>query len=321
MRVSKPEIQELPRLQDRCSFVYLERCTINVAGGAIIALREGQRISIPSCSIATVIIGPGVSITTDAIRLLAQGSTPAVWMSADGTRFYAYGKSMAESSKWLIKQAKIVSQEHLRLSAAKIMYGWRFNDDVSSLNMAQLRSIEGRRMRDLYKRFAEEHGTKWVGRLPRIEIQNDDENVNYAMTIGNQILYSVHIAITLGLGLTPGLGIVHNGRSNSFVLDISDIYKAQTSIPIAFDVAYGKDGEAPVERDKIDGEVRKRMRQAIIDNNIIKDSIDKIFFLLNEGVSIEDDEIATIFSRAIWVGEGLWTPDGVLPENVNYSKT
>ena len=48
MRVSKPEIQELPRLEDRASFVYLERCTINVSGGAIIAYREGQKISIPS---------------------------------------------------------------------------------------------------------------------------------------------------------------------------------------------------------------------------------------------------------------------------------
>lgn len=313
MRVSKPEIQELPRLQDRCSFVYLERCVINVSGGAIIALREGQRISIPSCSIAAVIIGPGVNITTDAIRLLAQGSTPIVLMSNDETRFYAYGRSMNSSSKWLIKQAKIVSQEHLRLGAAKTMYGWRFDDDVSSLNMAQMRSLEGRRMRDLYKDLAEKHGFTWKGRNAELDSQSEDDRVNYALTIGNQILYAVHLAIVLGIGLAPGLGIIHNGRDNSFIFDISDLYKAKTSIPIAFDV--GTDDS--INRDDIDSKVRIRLRKSLFENNVLRDSIDKIFIILNAGKDTEEGEM---YSRAIWLDEGLWSPDELFAGSTNYGE-
>jgi CRISPR-associated protein Cas1 len=311
MRVSKPEIRELPRLEDRASFVYLERCTINVSGGAIIAYREGQKISIPSCSIAAVIIGPGVSMTTDAVRLLAQGSTPIVWMSSDETRFYAYGRPLSSSSRWLIQQAKIVSQEHLRLQAAKTMYNWRFDDDVSSLTMAQLRSIEGRRMLDLYKRLAKEHGFTWSGRRAELDLQGENDRINYALTIGNQILYAIHLAITLGIGLAPGLGIVHNGRDNAFIFDISDLYKAKTSIPIAFDIG----ADQSISQDDIDGEVRKRIRESVLKNNVLKDSIDKIFLLLNAGKHVEEGEM---YSRAVWIDEGLWTPDGIYSGSVNY---
>ena len=66
-------------------------------------------------------------MTTDAVRLLAQG-LPIVWMISDETRFYAYGRPLSSSSRWLIQQAKIVSQEHLRLNAAKTIYNWRFDD-------------------------------------------------------------------------------------------------------------------------------------------------------------------------------------------------
>ena len=311
MRVSKPEIQELPRIEDRSSFVYLERCSISVAGGAIIAYREGKRISIPSCSIVAVIIGPGVSITTDAIRLLAQGCTPVVLMSSDETRFYAYGRSLTSSSRWLIEQAKIVSQEHLRLNAAKTMYGWRFDDDVSSMTMAQLRAIEGRRMLDLYKNLAKENHIEWSGRRAQFDIQLDDDKINYCLTIGNQILYAVHLAIILGIGLAPGLGIVHNGKDNSFVFDISDLYKATTSIPIAFEV-----GSNPFISDAdADKEVRLRMRGVIRNQNILKDSIEKIFTILNAGKHVKDGER---YANAVWLDEGLWTTDGIIEGGKNY---
>lgn len=307
LRLPKPDIQELPRITDRASFVYLERCSIAVNGGSIIAFRDSGRISIPSCSIAAVILGPGVSITTDAIRLLAQGSTPVVWMSSDNTRFYAYGRSLSSSSKWLVRQAKIVSQEHMRLESAKKMYSWRFSDDVRSLSMRSLRSIEGKRMKELYIRLAHEHGFEWNGRRAEIDRQHHKDNVNHALTIGNQILYAVHLAIILSIGCVPGLGIVHNGRDYSFIYDISDIYKAFTSIPIAFDV--GTDSNISYEC--IDAEMRKRMRKSIVDHDVLHDSLRKIFDILGESDISDYDDIG-------WVDEGLWSPSGIVEGSVNY---
>jgi CRISPR-associated protein Cas1 len=44
-------------------------------------------------------------------------------------------------------------------------------------------------------------------------------------------------AVIVALGLAPGLGFVHAGHALSFVFDIADLYKAEISIPIAFDIA------------------------------------------------------------------------------------
>ena len=41
----------------------------------------------------------------------------------------------------------------------------------------------------------------------------------------------------VALGCSPGLGFVHTGHERSFVYDIADLYKAEITIPAAFDVA------------------------------------------------------------------------------------
>ena len=44
-------------------------------------------------------------------------------------------------------------------------------------------------------------------------------------------------AVIVALGCAPGLGFVHVGHECSFVYDIADLYKAEVTIPIAFEVA------------------------------------------------------------------------------------
>ncbi|WP_435838565.1 hypothetical protein [Streptomyces achromogenes] len=44
-----------------------------------------------------------------------------------------------------------------------------------------------------------------------------------------------HTVIT-GIGASPALGFAHTGATLSFVLDIADLYKAEFTIPLAFDL-------------------------------------------------------------------------------------
>ena len=44
-------------------------------------------------------------------------------------------------------------------------------------------------------------------------------------------------SIIVALGCTPALGFVHTGHQQSFVYDIADLYKADLTIPLAFDIA------------------------------------------------------------------------------------
>ena len=64
----------------------------------------------------------------------------------------------------------------------------------------------------------------------------------------------------MALGCAPGLGFVHVGHECSFVYDIADLYKAEVTIPIAFEVA----AQAPEDLPAV---VRRRVRDAMVEHH------------------------------------------------------
>ena len=54
------------------------------------------------------------------------------------------------------------------------------------------------------------------------------------------------------LGLSPGLGFIHVGHDCSFVYDIADLYKADITIPLAFEVA------ATISKEEIPSVMRRK---------------------------------------------------------------
>jgi CRISPR-associated protein Cas1 len=119
------------------------------------------------------------------------------------------------------------------------MYGMRFPDeDVTSATMQQLRGREGARVKKLYRHHSTRTGMPWNGRVykPGQPFEAGDD-VNRLLSAGHSCLYAVCHAAIIGLGASPGLGFVHTGGATSFVLDIADLYKADYTIPLAFDLA------------------------------------------------------------------------------------
>ena len=325
-KIVKPKLHELPRSIDRVSFVYLDQTAINVDGGSIVAWREDVRLVIPAASIVCLILGPGSKITHDAVKLLGQAGTTIVWMGADQTRFYAAGRPLSASSKMVEAQARLVSDKRKRLACAKKMYGMRFPgiDASSKTTMDSLRGMEGARMREIYRHEADRVGIEWKGRIPTfnsIEIMADDDStniVNRSMTIGNQILYAILLGILNAVGMSPGLGVIHCGCAESLVYDLSDLYKAEITIPVAFDVAVS--GVGVSEFSKIDRLTRTQIRQEVKDCELLKRSISDLKFLfLDEGEMLE----GLPAEELIWIDEagGLWDANGVLPSHTNYDSS
>lgn len=89
------------------------------------------------------------------------------------------------------------------------------------------------------------------------------------------------------LGASAGLGFVHTGHDLSFVYDFADLYKAEYSIPVAFQVA-AKYSEDP----DIGTKTRLAMRDAFMDGKLIVRMVKDLKTLL--GVSTEDTEAETI---------------------------
>jgi CRISPR-associated protein Cas1 len=94
--------------------------------------------------------------------------------------------------------------------------------------------MEGRRMRQLYQRLSAQH------RTPRFKRSYDPHDfattdpINQALSAANACLYGMATAATVALGCSPALGIVHTGHPASFIFDIADQHKADTTIPLAF---------------------------------------------------------------------------------------
>ncbi len=245
------------------SFVYLERCIVHRVDNAITAQDERGIVHIPAATLGALMLGPGTRVTHQAMTLLADSGSTAVWVGERGVRYYAHGRSLANSSRLLIAQAIAVSNQSARLRVARSMYGMRFaNEDVSGLTMQQLRGREGARVRRIYRQASEESGVQWDRREYDPTDFAGGSTINQALTAAHSCLYGIVHAVIVALGCTPGLGFVHTGHARSFVFDIADLYKAQVTIPVAFKVAATDPEDVP-------SETRRAVRDAVMDGKIM----------------------------------------------------
>ncbi|KFZ77083.1 CRISPR-associated protein Cse1 [Amycolatopsis sp. MJM2582] len=231
-------LSQLTRAQDRLTFVYLEHSVVHRDANAITARDARGTVHIPAATLGALLLGPGTTISQQAMVLLAESGSTAVWVGEHGVRYYAHGRTLANSSRLLEQQASLVSNRTSRLRVARQMYAMRFpDDDTQALTMQQLRGKEGARVRRLYRLHAERTGVAWERRDYDTSDFAGGTPVNQALSAANTSLYGVVHAVIVALGCAPGLGFVHTGHIKSFVYDIADLYKANLTIPIAFDIA------------------------------------------------------------------------------------
>ena len=160
-----PDLYELVRAEDRISFIYVERAVIHRDQNAITATDERGTIHIPAASLGALLLGPGTSVTHQAMLLLAESGSTAVWVGERGVRYYAHGRTLASTTRLLEAQARAVSNQSSRLRVARAMYAMRFSDDdIGGLTMQQLRGREGARVKKIYQREADRTGVLWKRR-------------------------------------------------------------------------------------------------------------------------------------------------------------
>jgi CRISPR-associated protein Cas1 len=277
--------QDLHRVEDRVSTLYVEKCHIDRDDNAVVLVNRERTVRVPAALVATVLIGPGTRVTSGAIRLLADSGTAVCWVGDRGVRMYAAGLGPSRGAGLLMRQAYLVTRTKERLAVARQMYGMRFpDDDVSTATMQQLRGREGARIKKLYREESARTGVQWRSRSYRPgEPFAAGDDVNRLLSAGHSCLYGVCHAAIVGIGASPALGFVHTGGATSFVLDIADLYKAEYTIPLAFDLAaVGRVEERDIRiafRDKVaDGASMARVIRDI--KNLI----------LGEGHDVPDDD-------------------------------
>ena len=275
----KPELQSLPQIRERISFLYLERCVLNRESNAITVTDLRGTVHVPAASLSVLLLGPGTKITHRAMELIGDTGASVIWVGERGVRYYAHGRPLTHSSRILIAQASLVSNTRSRAKIARRMYAMRFPDeDVSGMTLQQLRGREGARVRTVYRTHSKKTGVAWQGREYSPDSFEDGSPINKALSAAHACLYGVAHSVIVALGAAPGLGFIHTGHERSFVYDIADLYKAQITIPIAFEVTAQHAGAAD-----IGAITRRAVRDAISNGKILVRAVRDIRALLLDG--------------------------------------
>lgn len=284
--IKRPELQALPQIKERMTFLYLEHCRINRQDGAITIQDARGVVHVPSGSIGVLLLGPGTSVSHRAMELLGDAGVGVLWVGEGGVRYYAHGRPLTHSARLLQRQAALVSNSRTRLQVARQMYQMRFpGEEVSHLTMQQLRGREGARIRSVYRQASQKTGVPWNGRQYDPENYEAGSEVNKALSAAHSCLYGLCHCVIVALGCSPGLGFVHTGHERSFVYDVADLYKAELTIPLAFEVA----SQAPED---IGPAVRRRVRDELTSLRLLERVVKDIRFLLL-GESEKEQEAPT----------------------------
>jgi len=235
----KASLHDLPRFDDKLTYLYVERAVIEQQDYAIAIHRaDGSHTAVPAAALAVLMLGPGTTLTHAAVKALAENNCQVLWIGEHGVRFYAQGLGGARASRNLLRQAFLATHEEARLQVVVRMYCMRFDDQPpSDITLQQLRGKEGIRVRESYAKAARQFGIEWRGRRYDRGKWSAADPVNRALSAANSCLYGLCHAAVLSGGYSPGLGFIHTGKQLSFIYDVADLYKAQISIPVAFEAA------------------------------------------------------------------------------------
>lgn len=258
-------LHDLPRFDDKLTYLYVEHATIEQQDFSIAIHRaDGSTTAVPAAALAILMAGPGTTVTHAAVKAMAENNCQILWIGEHGVRFYAQGLGGARSSRNLLRQAFLATQEAARLKVVVRMYCMRFADQPSpDLTLQQLRGKEGIRVRQAYAAAAREHGVEWRGRQYDRGSWSKADPINRALSAANSCLYGLCHAAILSAGYSPGLGFIHTGKQLSFVYDVADLYKAKVTIPVAF-------REAICSEPNLESRVRRACRDVFRSEKLVE---------------------------------------------------
>ena len=302
----RPELQALPQIRDRMTFIYLEHCKLSREDSAITASDVRGTVSIPAAAVSVLLLGPGTNLTHRAMELIGDAGVTVIWVGEHGVRYYASGRALTHSARLLIRQAELCGNQRKHLEVARKMYEMRFpNEDVSGLTMQQLRGREGSRIRQVYRRCSKQYDVPWSGREFDPENFSDGSEINQALSAAHACLYGLAHAVICALGCSPGLGFVHVGHERSFVYDVADLYKAEVTIPIAFQTVSEAGGG------DIGAAVRRNVRDVFAKTHLLERMVHDIRLLLQDDQDENGAEEPEADALYLWDDRKSELPAGV----------
>lgn len=214
--------------KDRAGLLHLARGSLTARDGTLAfshrQLNESDALplgefAIPLQSVSMILLGPGSTVSHDALRLLARARTALVAVGEDGVRCYTAPPLIPDRSGLARTQARLWADSRKRIETARRMYKWRMGKAPRRRNLDALRGIEGARARETYRLLARQIGVKWNGRRYDRRRPDATDLPNQAI---NHAASAVQAAAAIAVAATatiPQLGFIHEDAGQSFVLD------------------------------------------------------------------------------------------------------
>jgi CRISPR-associated protein Cas1 len=227
----------------RHGLVYLDRGRLEVEDGCLRFVcaggggLPGGDYQIPHQSISLILLGPGSSVTHDALRILARHNTGLAAVGQDGVRFYTAPPLLPDASELARRQARAWADPEVRLAVARRLYAWRLGEVLPARDLDVLRGIEGARMKEAYRLIAGRIGINWSSRRYDRASPGSADVPNQAINHAASAVEGAAAIAVSCTGAIPQLGFIHEDSGQSFVLDIADLVRAEVTIPLAFRAA------------------------------------------------------------------------------------
>lgn len=268
--------------RDRHGLIWLERGELSVIHGTLVfkaaasPSMEAGRYDLPYQSISCVLIGPGTTVTHDALRLLARHGTGLVAMGTEGVRHYASMPQGPDRSALARAQVRRWSDARARIRVTLKMYEIRLGEQLPSTDLNALRGIEGARVKESYRLLAQKHGVPWGGRRYDRSRPDSNDDVNNALNHASTAVVACAQVAVAASGAIPQLGFIHETSGIAFALDIADLYREKVTLPCAFRGL----GDARSREDQ-ERAVRHEVARTLRRERVVSDMIDRIKELLD----------------------------------------
>lgn len=268
--------ESIPRVKDKYPFVYLEHGRVEVDDSSIKWVdASGNVVALPVATISCVLLGPGTSITHEAIKSASSANCSICWVGEDSLIFYAAGFSPTADSRNMMRQFSLHADKKKALVVAKRMYAKRYPEaDIADKSLKELMGMEGHRVRALYESTASTYGLLWRGRDYKPGHFSMSDTTNKVLTSCNAALYGIVCSVIHSLGFSPHAGFIHTGSPLPFVYDVADLYKDKLCIDLSF--ALTREMAGNYDR-KL---VALRFRERVLEMNLLDHMVNDINSLL-----------------------------------------
>lgn len=267
----------LPQVKDKYPFLYLERGRLEIDDSSVKWIdADCNVIRLPIATINCLLLGPGTTVTHEAVKITSAANCPLCWVGEDSFRFYASGIVPTSNTRNMKHQMMLAADSKKSTEVARRMFLKRFpEEDISDKSLKELMGMEGLRVGNLYAEKAKKYGIPWSGRRYTPGKFEASDTVNKILTASNDALYAIITSCVISMGFSPHIGFVHSGSPLPFIYDMADLYKAELSVDLAFGLT--KEMAGLYDRQT----VIERFRQRVSEMDILGRIGDDIKFVLD----------------------------------------